>query len=70
MAERAVGMAKSTLSHQLDGNKSLDFAQMEALFLKVANLLNARPIVARMLNEDDFHPISPNDLLLGRATRK
>ena len=70
MAERAVGMAKSTLSHQLDGNKSLDFAQMEALLLKVSHILNSRPIGARVLTEDDFHPVSRNDLLLGCATRK
>ena len=70
MAERAVGMAKSTLSHQLDGNKSLDFSQVEALFLRVSHILNSRPVGARVLTEDDFHAISPNDLLLGRATRK
>ena len=69
MAERAVGMAKSTLAHQLDGNKSLDFDQLEALFLKVSYILNSRPIGARLLSEEIFHPITPNDLLLGRAAR-
>ena len=33
MAERAVGMAKASLAHQLEGHRSLDFAQLDALFL-------------------------------------
>ena len=70
MAERAVGLAKTTLSHQLDGNRSLDFSQFEALLLRVSYILNSHPIGARVLSEDDFHPISPNDLLLGRAARR
>ena len=66
MAERAVGMAKASLAHQLEGHRSLDFAQLDALF---AHILNSRPIGVRMLSEEVFHPITPNDLLLGRAAR-
>ena len=69
MAESAVGLAKSTLAHQLDGNLSLDFSQLEALFLKVSHTLNSRPVGVRVLTEEDYHPITPNDLLLGRAAR-
>ena len=69
MAKRVVGMAKSTLAHKLEVNKSLDFAQMEALFLRVSYILNSRQIGVRMLSEDHYHPIMPNDLLLGRVAR-
>ena len=67
MAERAVGLAKTTLEHQLDGNKSLNFAQIDELFLRVSHIINSRPTGVRMLTEDDYHPITPNNLLLGRA---
>ena len=43
MAERAVGLAKTTLEHQLDGHRSLDFSQIDELFLRVANIVNSRP---------------------------
>ena len=66
-AERAVGMAKTTLKRQLDGHLSLDVLQIDALFLKVASILNSRPIGVRFVNDDTYHPISPNDLLLGRS---
>ena len=49
MAERAVGLAKTTLSHQLDGNRSLDFSQFEALLVQVSYILNSGPIGARVL---------------------
>ena len=66
-AERAVGLAKTTLSHQLEGHKSLNFAEMDELFLRVAHIINSRPIGVRFLTEEDYQPITPNNLLLGRA---
>ena len=68
-AERAVGLAKTTLQHQLDGNKSLNYAQMDELFFRVANIINSRPTGVRMMTEEIYHPITPNNLLLGRASR-
>ena len=65
MAERAVGLAKTTLGHQLDGHKSLNFAEMDELFLRVAHIINTRPIGIRSVTEDDYQPITPNNLLLG-----
>ena len=67
-AERAVGLAKTTLQHQLEGDKSLNYAQMDELFLRVANIINSRPTGVRMLTEEVYHPITPNNLLLGRAS--
>ena len=66
-AERAIGMAKKTLLHQLESLHSLDFAQLDTLFTRTASILNSRPLGVRNLSHDDFHPITPNDLLLGRA---
>ena len=66
-AERAIGMAKKTLLHQLASNQSLDFAQLDSLFAKTAHILNSRPLGVRNFSEDNFHAITPNDLLLGRA---
>ena len=66
-AERAVGLAKTTLQHQLKGDKSLNYAQMDELFLRVANIINSRPTGVRVMTEEVYHPITPNNLLLGRA---
>ena len=30
-------------------------------------IVNSRPIEVSILTEDDYHPITPNNLLLGRA---
>ena len=60
-------IAKTTLTHQLDGNKSFNFAQIDELFLRVSYIVNSRPIEVSILTEDDYHPITPNNLLLGRA---
>ena len=38
--EQAVGLAKTTLPHQLDGNKSLNFAKIDELFLRVSYIVN------------------------------
>ena len=67
-AERAVGLAKTTLQHQLKRDKNLNYAQMDELFLRVANIINSRPTGVRMLTEEVYHPITPNNLLLGRAS--
>ena len=34
--------------------------------LQVAAVLNQRPVAARMFNEDEFDPVVPRDLLLGK----
>ena len=42
--------------------------QLETAFLKIAMILNKRPIVVRQLSVDDYYSICPADILLGRAT--
>ena len=67
-AERAIGLAKRSLEHVVNHFETLTFVEMEAALLKTAALLNRRPLSARIYSEDEFHPISPSDLLLGRIS--
>jgi hypothetical protein len=69
-AERVIGMAKTTMHRLLAGHEFVgDFHQFEALLARVAWLLNSRPVATRVQTDSDFHLISPNDIILGRAAR-
>ena len=48
----------------------MNFLQLESLFSQVYNILNDRPLSARVFSEDDFQAITPNDLLLGRNPQR
>ena len=61
--------AKRTLEHVVPKFSTMDFHEFDAVCHKVSNILNSRPLAARMLGEDSFHSITPNDFLLGRAAR-
>ena len=61
-------MAKKTLGHLLSKDASLNYAEMETLFLRVAHTINSRPLSARVTPDSQWLPITPNDLLHGRAT--
>ena len=65
--ERCVALAKHTLSHVLEAHTLLSFAELEAALINVADVINKRPLAVRDFGEADFHPVSPSDLLLGRA---
>ena len=65
-AERLVGLAKHTLGHQIERHETLNFAELETALMRVAELLNRRPLAVRTFGESDFHPVCPADLLLGR----
>ena len=54
----------------MDNSKRLNFAELDSIFAQVANIVNQRPIGVKTVSEDDMHPITPNDLLLGRAHNK
>ena len=66
-AERAVGLAKSTLKRQVDAYELLNFAELETALLQVAAVMNRRPLTARIYDDDTFFPVAPADLLHGRA---
>ena len=68
LAERMVGLVKETLLHQLRGNESLDYSQLDTLFAVVARMVNDRPLGVQLLDELDFRPVTCNDLILGRGS--
>ena len=68
LSERAIGLVKSSLKHMEKNIQDLNVLQLETLLLKISMIINRRPIAARVFSEDDYHAITPADLLLGRAT--
>ena len=67
-AERAVGLAKHTLQQVIDSHELLNVFELETALLQVAAIINRRPLTARIFGQDDFHAISPADLLLGKIS--
>ena len=67
LAERMVGLLKSSLKFQINEGDMLNYAQLSALLLRVADTLNRRPLSARSFGVSDFMAITPRDLLLGAA---
>ena len=66
-AERCVSLAKHTLGQVVQAHEILSFVELEAVLLRVASIINERPLDARLYEDGVFHPISPRDLLLGRV---
>ena len=67
LAEAAVKLVKSTLAHTLANQRTLNFTELDTLFSSIANTVNQRPIAVQAYTDDDFHAITPNDLLLQRS---
>ena len=65
-AERAIGLVKSSLKAQVERSELLDYGELETALIKVAALVNERPLAVRIYADSDYYPISPADLLLGR----
>ena len=42
--------------------------ELETALMQVAAIINRRPLTARIFGQDDFHAISPADLLLGKIS--
>ena len=68
LAERAIGLAKSTMNRVIGRHELLNFAELETAMIKIAAILNQRPITVRLFSEDDYHAITPADLLLGKMS--
>ena len=68
LAERAIGMVKQSILHFPTEIGNLNVMQLETALLRLAMIINRRPIAVRNFAEDDYHAITPADLLLGRAT--
>ena len=67
LAEAAVKLVKTTLGHTLANQRTLNYAELDTLFSSVANVVNQRPIAVQFYTEEDYHAITPNDLLLQRS---
>lgn len=68
-AERAIKSARHTLHHVLLKGELLDYDQFDAVLHQVAAILNSRPITVRVHSDLEYVSITPNDILLGRASR-
>ena len=67
-AEAAVKVSKHTLNLTLGSQDKLTFAELESVLMSAANTMNDRPISVRVIDEYTYHPITVNQLLLGRTT--
>ena len=54
MAERCIGLAKKVLMQVVNKHQTLNFAELEGTFLKVAKILNQRRLTARHYTEDNY----------------
>ena len=73
LSEARVKAVKSTLRHMLAttmaGDKpTLSYAELVTVLAQAANIVNDRPIWARVLTEGDVVPLTVNQLLLGRTS--
>ena len=68
-SKRMVGLAKSTLAHQLQGDLSLDWSELDSLLCEAAHIINNRPLAVRTLTADEHHAVTPNDILFGPESR-
>ena len=62
-----VGLAKKEMARQITVGQVLNFDQLEAVILRIAAILNERPLSARTFSEEEFYSVTPKDLLLGAA---
>ena len=65
-------MLKNTLDHLLANTiitekPTLNYAELQALLSRAANIVNYRPIGVKSLTEDELVPLTVNQLLLGRT---
>ena len=52
------------------GDQCLSFSELQTIFFEAANLVNERPIGLHPTNPEDGAYLSPNHLLLGRASSR
>ena len=66
-AEAAVKVLKSTLNVTINSQEKLNFSELESVLMSAANVMNERPLTVRVFDEHTFHPITVNQILLGRT---
>ena len=69
LSEALIRSVKRSLKHKITQNNILTFAQLQTIFYEVANIINSRPIgIISDSDPEQPSPITPNHLILGRAT--
>ena len=73
LAESRVKILKQTLDHLLvstlvNSKPTLHFTELRVLLLRIANIVNDRPIGVRNINNEDMVPLTVNQLLQGRTS--
>ena len=68
LSEALIKSVKRSIAHMITNN-ILTFAQLQTALFEIANIINSRPIgVVSGSDPDQLSSITPNDLILGRAT--
>ena len=68
LSESLIKSVKKTIKHKI-GQHVLTFSQLQMIYFEIANIINSRPIgVVTGSDPDQASPITPNDLILGRAS--
>ena len=69
LSESLIKSVKRTIEHKVKPHSKISFSQLQMMLFEIANLLNSRPIsVITGSDPDEPEPLTPNHLLLGRAT--
>ena len=68
-AEALIKSVKKSLKIAI-GEQILTFSEMQTVLFEVASLINERPIGRHPTSADEGTYLSPNDLLLGRSSKK
>ena len=67
-AEVTIRSARHTLAHVLDkGGRHMNFHEVDSTLRRVGEILNRRPLVVKVGQDDQYYSITPADLLLGKA---
>ena len=68
LSESLVKLTKRSIQHKIAGN-ILTFSQLQTVLFEICNIINSRPIgIITGSDPECPSPITPNDLILGRAT--
>ena len=69
LSESLIKSVKRSIKHKITANHVLTFSQLQMVLFEIANIINSRPIgIITGSDPEAPDPITPNDLILGRAS--
>ena len=74
LAENRIKIMKSTLNNVMVNtlingkHPTVTYAELSTILSRVANVMNDRPLGVKYLTKEDYMPITPNQLLIGRTS--